>query len=109
MSKQHSEETKRKISESIRRTNQRKKVEKENQDLADSILSNFEKGSGKKATKLSRLAKHEEYQQIGDGQQKKQPVGAEAEIGARRQERIAGPEHLRSPQDGQNSGSKPVR
>jgi hypothetical protein len=64
----HSSKTRKKISEGVRTAKNAKKVRKRRQAEADTILSNFQKGSqGKAATKIKRFAEQKEYSRVGDG------------------------------------------
>ncbi len=65
MARKHTDETKRKISEGVKRTRHRRQAEREKQKTADVILDGFRRGAGRDAAKLSRLAEFREYTQIG--------------------------------------------
>ena len=64
----HSSKTRKKISEGVRMAKNAKKSRRRRQAEADTILSNFQKGSqGKAATKIKRFAEQKEYSRVGDG------------------------------------------
>lgn len=81
MGRKLSGRTRKKISEGVKRARQQKKDEQQKQALVDKIMANFEKGAGKKATKLYKVESRREYEQVGDGEEpKKEGVEAAVEI-----------------------------
>jgi hypothetical protein len=77
MGRKRSAETKRKISEGIKKARLAKKAAAERQAEADLIMNNFEAGSGKAPKRLSRFSEFQEYVRVNPEAAKKEKHGLE--------------------------------